>query len=67
MKRMKGAARLNDEEIRKVTELADAELRALDKRMAKLRALECESIFTKDEKKAWFQSEPDFPKRIIKP
>ena len=58
---------MNEEEIRKLTDLADAELRALDKRMARLRALRSEFIFTKDERKAWFQTEPNFPKRIIKP
>jgi len=58
---------MNEEEIRKLTELAEAELRALDRRMAKLRALKFESVFTKDERRAWVQTEPNFPKRIIKP
>jgi hypothetical protein len=59
--------RMNDEEIRKLTELADAEIRALDRRMDRLRGSRFERIFTKAEKKAWFQTEPNFPKPIIKP
>jgi len=43
---------MNDEEIRKLTELADAELRALDRRMDRLRGSRFERIFTKAEKKA---------------
>jgi len=58
---------MNDEEIRKLTELAEKELRALDRRMAKLRESRFKRIFTKDEKKAWSQTEPNFPKQIIKP
>ena len=57
---------MNDEEIRKLTERADMELRALDRRMAKLRESKFKRIFTKDEKNAWSQTEPNFPKRIIK-
>ena len=58
---------MNDEEIRRLTELANKELRALDRRMARLRKFRFECIFTKDEKKAWSRTEPNFPKRIVKP
>jgi len=63
----KGEIKMNDEEVRKLVERADAEFRALEKRMAKFRKSRFDAIFTKDEKRAWAQTEPNFPKPIIKP
>ena len=63
----RGEVRMNDEELRYLTEIADRELRALDRRMARLRELRFEFIFTDAEKTAWYQTEPDFPKRIMNP
>ena len=58
--------KVKDEEVRKLVEQTDAEFRALEKRMAKLRKSRFDFIFTKEEKKAWRQAEPNFPKPIIK-
>ena len=57
---------MNDEEVRKLVDRADAEFRALERRMAKFRKSRFDFIFTKEEKKAWRQAEPNFPKPIIK-
>jgi hypothetical protein len=62
----KGKGKMNDEEVRKLVERADAEFRALDKRMAKYRKSRFDFIFTKEEKKAWLEAEPNFPKPIIR-
>ena len=58
--------KMDDEEVRKLVKRTDAEFRALEKRMAKLRKLRWDHIFTEEEKRAWSQAEPDFPKPIIK-
>jgi RNase P protein component len=57
---------MNDEEIRKLLKQVEAEFRALDRRMSKLRESRFGFTFTKAEKKAWSRKEPDFHKRIIK-
>ena len=62
----KEGGKMNDEEVRKLVERADAEFRALDKRMAKSRESRFDFIFTKEEKKAWLKAEPNFPKPIIR-
>jgi hypothetical protein len=62
----KRGTKMNEEEVRKLVERADAEFRALDKRMAKVRKSRFDFIFTKEEKKAWLQAEPNFPKPIIR-
>ena len=57
---------MNDEEAQNLMKRADAEFRALERRMAKFRKSRSTSMFTKDEKKAWSKAEPDFHKPIIK-
>jgi len=56
---------MEEEEIRQLVKRVDAELRKLDKRMAKLRESRSNLIFTKNERKAWLRREPKFSKNII--
>jgi len=59
---------LNDEELEKLVDLTDKELHQLyDVWMANFRESRymTDFLFTKDEKEAWLQNEPDFPKPII--
>ena len=59
---------MNDDELQRLVELTDKELHALYEvwmdyfRESRYMA---DFLFTKDEKKAWLQNEPDFPEPII--
>lgn len=59
---------MNDEELSKLVERADAELHALyEVWMVNFRQSRymADFLFTEDEKKAWSKAEPNFPKPII--
>jgi hypothetical protein len=59
---------MKDDELRKLVEQVDAELHALyEVWRGKLRESRytADLIFTEDEKKAWLQTEPNFPKQIV--
>ena len=60
---------MNDKELSKLVERTDAEVHALyDVWMTNFRESRymADFLFTNDEKKAWFQGEPNFPKRIAR-
>ncbi|HUK26881.1 MAG TPA: hypothetical protein VLV31_00540 [Candidatus Acidoferrales bacterium] len=59
---------MNDEELERLVELADKELHALyEVWMANLRESRyvTDFPFTENEKKAWRENEPNFPRPII--
>ncbi|HMK83704.1 MAG TPA: hypothetical protein VK503_08300 [Candidatus Bathyarchaeia archaeon] len=59
---------MNDEELQKLVEIADRELHAVyEAWIAKLREskLMADFIFTEEERKAWREREPDYPKLIV--
>ena len=59
---------MKDEEIQRLVEIADKELQALyEVWMANFRESRfmADFLFTENEKKAWRETEPNFPKPII--
>jgi len=64
----KSAIEMDDKELLKLVERADAELHALyEVWMANFREPRymADFLFTEDEKRAWVQTEPNYPKPIV--